>query len=265
VLDREPPAAGDARDADRDAPLSLDDVGDPRGTPVVYLHGGGDSRLSRHPDDSIAAGLGVRLLAVDRCGPARRFGSLRAWAEELAQLLPVGRFGVVGWSAGGPHALALAAVAPERVTRAALVASMPPPDLTRHLSRDVRAVMRLSRVSPRLAARSLERWGRQPTPPTGHPSTDAAYARGRAESFRHGGLWLARELAYLGRPWGFELRDVTAPVTLWWGDRDRVCFPAIADAYLERLPVADLRLVEGTHQLLFTRWREILADVSAAA
>jgi pimeloyl-ACP methyl ester carboxylesterase len=265
VLRREPPAARDARHPGGLAALSLDDVGDPQGTPVVYLHGGGDSRLSRHPDDSIAAALGVRLLAVDRCGPARRFSSLRDWAEELAAALPVERFGVVGWSAGGPHALALAAVVPERVTRVALVGSMPPPDLTRHLSRDVRAVMRLARVSPRLAARSLERWGRQPTPPTGSPSTDEAYARGRVDSFRHGGLWLARELAYLGRPWGFELDEVTAPVTLWWGERDRVCFPPIAEAYVERLPRAELRLVDDTHQLLFTRWREILISVSAAA
>jgi pimeloyl-ACP methyl ester carboxylesterase len=261
VLDRESPAAGDAGHARGHEALSLDDVGDPHGAPVVYLHGGGDSRLSRHPDDSIAAELGVRLLAVDRCGPARRLGSLRAWAEQLAAALPVERFGVVGWSAGGPHALALAAVAPDRVTRVALVGSMPPPDLTRYLSRDVRAVMRVARLSPRLAARSLERWGRQPTPPTGHPSTDEAYARGRVESFRHGGLWLARELAYLGRPWGFDPADVTAPVTLWWGERDRVCLPPIADAYLERLPHAELRLVDDTHQLLFTRWREILQGV----
>jgi pimeloyl-ACP methyl ester carboxylesterase len=239
----------------------LDDVGDPHGTPVVYLHGGGDSRLSRHPDDTIAAGLGVRLLAVDRCGPARRYRSLRAWAEELAPALPVERFGVVGWSAGGPHALALAAVAPERVSRVALVGSMPPPDLTRRLARDVQAVMRVARVSPRLAALRLERWGREPTPPTGHPSTDEAYARGRAESFRHGGLWLARELAYLGRPWRFDLAEVTAAVTLWWGERDVVCFPSIAEAYLERLPRAELRLVDDTHQLLFGRWRDILASV----
>jgi pimeloyl-ACP methyl ester carboxylesterase len=58
---------------------------------------------------------------------------------------------------------------------------------------------------------------------------------------------------------------VTAPVTLWWGERDRVCYPAIGDAYRHRLPRAELRLVDDSHQLLFTRWREILADVSAAA
>ncbi|HEX3806294.1 MAG TPA: alpha/beta hydrolase [Gaiellaceae bacterium] len=241
---------------------AIDDIGDPNGIPVVYLHGGGDSRLSRHPDDSIARRLGVRVLAYERSGPAVRRSSLRAWAEEAAPAIPVERFGVVGWSAGGPHALALAAVAPERVTRVVLVGSMPPPDLVHRLSPDVRQAMRLARVAPRAAARALERWGRQPTPPTGSVETDEAYARGRAESFRDGGLWLARELAYLGRPWGFELGQIEQPVTLWWGEADPVCPPPIAHAYLERLRNAELRLVDDNHQLLFGRWAEILADAS---
>jgi pimeloyl-ACP methyl ester carboxylesterase len=246
------------------ARYSVDDVGDPAGTPIVYLHGGGDSRLSRHPDDSIAASLGVRLLAVDRCGPPARGRSLRGWAEDVIEALEVARFGVIGWSAGGPHALAVAAVAPERVTRVALVASMPPPDHVHELPRDVRRVMRVARVAPRIASRGLERWGREVPPPTGDPASDEAYARGRVESFRNGGLWLARELAYLGRPWAIDLADVRAPVTMWWGDHDRVCPPPIADVYAERLPNVTLRRVDATHQILFSHWREILADVSSS-
>ena len=242
--------------------MNIDDVGDPAGTPVLYLHGGGDSRLSRHPDDSIAAGLGVRLLAVDRCGPAVRGRTLRSCAEDVVVALPVERFSVIGWSAGGPHALAVAAVAPERVARVALVGSMPPPDGVRALPRDVQNVMRVARVAPRVAARGLEAWGKRPTPPTGDVVTDEAYARGRLESFRYGGLWLARELAYLGRPWGFDLADVRAPVTLWWGSRDVVCPPSIGEAFATRLAQAELRLVDGNHQLLFSRWRDILEDVS---
>src|SRR4051794_41891696 len=107
--------------------MRFDDVGDPGGTPVVYLHGGGDSRLSRHPDDSIAAALGVRLLALDRCGPAARGRSLRRWAEEAAAALDAPRFRAVGWSAGRPHALAPAAAAPHRVTPARLARCRPPP------------------------------------------------------------------------------------------------------------------------------------------
>lgn len=245
------------------AHLTIDDVGDPSGRAVVYLHGGGDSRLSRHPDDTIARDLGVRLLAVDRCGPPTRRRTLLAWAEDVAERLPVDAFGVVGWSAGGPHALALAAVAAARVRRVALVGSMPPPDGVGLLARDVQRAMRIARVAPRVAAKGLERWGRLPPPPTGDAATDAAYARGRAESFQHGGLWLAHELAYLGRAWGFELSDVAAPVTLWWGEDDRVCPPPIARAYAQRLPRAELRIVPGTHQLLFSRWRDIVADAAS--
>jgi pimeloyl-ACP methyl ester carboxylesterase len=101
--------------------LAYDEVGDPAGAPVLYLHGGGDSRLSRHPDDSIAAELGVRLLAVDRCGPAARGRSLWSCAEEMLGALPDAPFSIVGWSAGGPHALAVAAIAGPRVRRVALV------------------------------------------------------------------------------------------------------------------------------------------------
>ena len=264
MLRRESSGARHARDARR-VSLSYDDVGDPTGVPVVYLHGGGDSRLSRHPDDAIAAELGVRLVAVDRCGPSARGRTLVSWAGDLLELLDdlaIERFGVVGWSAGGPHALAVAAAAPERVTRVALVASMPPHDGVAVLPRDVRRVMSLARVAPRLASRGLEAWGRRPPPPTGESASDDAYARGRTESFRAGGLWLARELAYLARPWGFELAAVRAPVTLWWGERDRVCPPSIAEEYARRLSSTTLHLVDDTHQILFSRWREILADVS---
>jgi pimeloyl-ACP methyl ester carboxylesterase len=254
-------AAVPARDA-RGRTLTFDDVGDPDGAPVLYFHGGGDSRLSRHPDDSIAVSLGVRLLAVDRCGPSVRGRTLRGWAgevEELAGGLGLDRFAALGWSAGGPHALAVAAVLPERVTRVALVGSMPQPKDVRLLPHYVRRVMRLARVSPRLAAKALEKWGRAAPPPTGSPETDRAYAEGRVESFRHGGLWLARELAYLGRPWDVDPSAVAAHVDLWWGEDDHVCPPPIGEDYARVLPDATFHLVPGTHQLLFQRWRDILA------
>jgi pimeloyl-ACP methyl ester carboxylesterase len=263
VLGRESSRSRHESDARR--PLSVDDVGDPAGTPVVYLHGGGDSRISRHPDDSIAASLGVRLLAVDRCGPAVHGRTLRSYGEDVLASVDAEEFAVIGWSAGGPHALAVAAIAPERVTRVALVGSMPHPDLVRAIARDVQSVMRVARVSPPVAARLLETWGRRRVPPTGSAETDYAYTRGRVESFRHGGLWLARELAYLGRPWDIDLADVRAPVTLWWGENDTVCPPAIGRDYEQRLANATLRIVDGNHQLLFARWREILEDAGCRA
>ena len=262
MLDREPSQEGHARDADRHA-LTFDDVGGPAGRPVLYFHGGGDSRFTRHPDDGIATALGVRLLAVERSGPTVPGRTLITWArdvEALADSLGLERFSVLGWSAGGPHALAVAAVLPERVSQVVLVGSMPYPDRAGELARDVRLSLRAATLAPRFLARRLEAWGRRPTPPTGQADTDDAYARGRTESFRAGGMWLVRELAVLGRPWGFDLSAVTAPATLWWGESDVVCPPSIGRDYAARLPRATLKLVPGTHQVLFARWREILAD-----
>lgn len=242
---------------------SYDDVGDPDGNPVLYFHGGGDSRLSRHPDDSIASSLGIRLVAVDRCGPSRTGRTLLSWGHEvgaLADRLGIDRFAVVGWSAGGPHALGTAAALGGRVTHVAVVAGMPLHSGLRAMPSDTRAAIRLARLSPRLAAIRLERWSRRPVSPTGDPDCDRAYAAGRVEAFRHGAMWLARELAMLGRPWGFSLVDVHPPVTLWYGEQDTVCPPSIGRLYEQLLPNAVLRVVPDGHQLLFSRWREILVE-----
>jgi hypothetical protein len=44
-----------------------------------------------------------------------------------------------------------------------------------------------------------------------------------------------------------------------------VCPPPIGRDFEQRLPNATLRLVDGNHQLLFSRWRDILEDVSGRA
>ena len=51
-----------------DRHVAYDVAGDPDGVPVFFQHGTGDSRLCKYPDDSVAAGLGVRLVTADRPG-----------------------------------------------------------------------------------------------------------------------------------------------------------------------------------------------------
>ncbi|HEY3961346.1 MAG TPA: alpha/beta fold hydrolase [Gaiellaceae bacterium] len=238
----------------------MDYVAAGEGPPVFYFHGGGDAPSSR-PVETFDA----RVISVARCGPAVPGRTLRSWAADvvaLADELGLGRFGVIGWSAGGPHALAVAAFAPDRVDRVSLVASMPPHDVVSMVRRDVHVSVMTAKRSLRLATAMLESWGRRPTAALPDPAHSAAYARGRVESFTSGGRWLAQELAYLGRPWGFELSDVRAPVTIWWGDRDTICPPSIAHEYERRLPSATLKLVADGHSILFSRWREILADAT---
>src|SRR4051812_8566882 len=102
--------------------LGFDDVGDPEGAPVLFVHGTPDSRRSRHPDDSIAAALGVRLIATDRPGiglsSAHVAGTIGSFADDVAALaehLGVHSIRPFAWSAGAPFALAVAARHPDLV------------------------------------------------------------------------------------------------------------------------------------------------------
>jgi len=248
--------------------LAYDEVGDAEGAPVLYFPGGGDSRLTRHPDDTIAQDLVIRLIAIDRPGCGRsdfaRRRALTEWpadVEQLADALGLDRFALLGWSAGGPHALACARFLPDRVERAVVVAGLPEPRGFSHLSHDLRLTLRLARLDPRLVLWPLARWGRRPPPATGDPACDPIYAAGRAEGFRQGSRGLAWELHVLARPWGFEPEEIRVPVSLWYGERDNVCPVPIGRDLAERIPGARLRIVPERHQLMFTRWRELLEEL----
>jgi pimeloyl-ACP methyl ester carboxylesterase len=248
--------------------VAYDEVGAADGKPLLYFHGGGDSRLTRHPDDAIAQELGVRLIAIDRpgCGrsdfaPRRTLVEWVADVEQLADAVDVERFVVLGWSAGGPHALACARVLRDRVERAVVVGGLPEPHGFSHLPRDLQLTFFLARRDPRLVTRALAVWGLRRPPSAGDPVCDPAYAAGRVEAFRQGSRGLACELHMLARPWGFRPEEIRVPVSLWYGERDRVCPIPIGRDFAARIPGSRLTIVPDRHQLLFTRWRELLEDV----
>jgi pimeloyl-ACP methyl ester carboxylesterase len=107
--------------------------GDPDGFPVLGLHGTPGCRLERWPHEELYTGAGVCYVTHDRAGYAksdRRRGrriadeidDVRALADELG----FERFGVTGGSGGGPHALACAALLPDRVVRTVCVVGVAP-------------------------------------------------------------------------------------------------------------------------------------------
>jgi pimeloyl-ACP methyl ester carboxylesterase len=105
--------------------LAFEEVGDPAGAPVFVIHGTPGCRLTgRHPDLSRISAAGLRLVTYDRPGygrstrqPGRRVVDCVNDVAAIADELDIQLFAVSGVSGGGPHALAVAARLPERVTQ----------------------------------------------------------------------------------------------------------------------------------------------------
>jgi pimeloyl-ACP methyl ester carboxylesterase len=137
--------------------------GDPEGVPVVALHGTPGSRAFGAFLGAPARERGVRVLAPDRPGVGesernrgRSVADAAGLVTGLLDALDVAAAGVLGFSGGGPHALACPARIPERVLGTALLASPSPPatDVPQDaMIRVTHALARHTRVGLSLAAR----------------------------------------------------------------------------------------------------------------
>jgi len=209
-------------------------AGDEDGTPVVAHHGTPGSRLFASLLADAAAEAGVRVVVPDRPGYGRSSPppdewSWRDWRSDVAALLDaesVDRCAVIGFSGGGPFALA--AGADERVDRVGLVSAVVPPA-------DV-GLVRLSRIP--LAVRVLFRLSSAYASVAGPDAvvgqyTDrevsAAVSRAVAadfhEALRGGARAVARENRWFGSEWpGIERPP--AAVRAWHGTRDENAPPS---------------------------------------
>src|SRR6185437_6876008 len=98
------------------------DYGSPGATAVLWCHGGPGSRLEPAYLRRVASEAGLRIIGIDRPGyglstpqPGRTIAGWVPEALAVADHLGIGPFAAVGISTGGAYALALAALAPERV------------------------------------------------------------------------------------------------------------------------------------------------------
>lgn len=250
--------------------LAYAEYGDPDGVPVVFVHGMPGSRVSASVARDRKADLGVRVVAPDRPGVGQsEYAGVRplaAWAEDvnaLADALGLGEYGVAGFSAGGPYALAVAAHAPERVTRCAVASGAPPRGVaTGELAgfdRAMRAVTRrsvtLGRPLAWLLCRRVRRASRF-TDVVGDPRDgDLADPRfgetGRIllsdcrEAVRQGARAVATDYAVLARDWDFDLGDVAVPTRVFHGGDDDAVPVAAAEHVADAIPDAALTVYEN--------------------
>src|SRR5260221_10564616 len=115
--------------------LAVDEGGDASGVPVLVHYGTPGSRLLYEPHVRDAEERGIRLFSYDRPGyggssrdAGRTIASCAADVTAICDALGIDRFCVWGISGGGPHALATAALIPDRVAAAAALAPVAPFD-----------------------------------------------------------------------------------------------------------------------------------------
>ncbi|GAA1059197.1 alpha/beta fold hydrolase [Agromyces bracchium] len=238
------------------------DTGSPSpGAPVVVWHAGSPhTGEPLEPLAEAARARGIRLVTFARPGyggstsrPGRNVASVAADVAAIADALGIDRFAVVGYSGGGPHALACAAVLPDRVSAAAVLASPAPLDgddwfAGMHAPGALRAAsvsreerMRFAETDEFDPAQFIDADFALLSGEWGAVGRDA----GRAESAGPGGL-VDDDVAFT-RGWGFDLADVRVPALLVQGELDRVIPRAHAVRLVGGLPDARLwmRLDDG--------------------
>lgn len=252
--------------------------GDEAGVPVIAHHGTPGTRWERPDVITAIEETGLRVLLYGRPGygsdrqPGRTVADAAADVELLADAQGWNQFAVTGFSGGGPHALAAAALLPDRVIRCSTVSAIAPPGTTAFASLDWSADAR--RGEPFLREQ-LGRRGREilrafasEAPDDNHTRSPdggrtGAFDSGRYERMRAACVdgvdgWIDDYLA-LSKPWGFELRDIGVPVEVWFGSKDDNSTPAHAEWLVKTIPDATPYEYRGGHDPDDTVHREIFA------
>jgi pimeloyl-ACP methyl ester carboxylesterase len=246
--------------------------GDEDGTPVVAHHGTPGSRLFASLLSDAAAAAGVRLLTPDRPGYGRSSPppdewSWRDWRSDVAALLDaesVDRCAVVGFSGGGPFALA--AAASDRVRRVGLVSAVvPPADIGLvKLSRIPFAIRLLFRLSSAFASvAGPDAVVGQYTDRSVPAAVSKAVADDFHEALRRGATAVARENRSFANEWA-GIDRLSVPVRAWHGTRDENApLPAVR-AFADESD-ATLTVAETDHLgTLLARRDEVLRWLSGA-
>jgi pimeloyl-ACP methyl ester carboxylesterase len=250
-------------------------LGDPAGAPVFFMHGTPGSRLGPHPRSQLLHHLGVRLIAYDRPGyggsdrlPLRQVAHAAADVKAIADDLCIDTFSVVGRSGGGPHALACAALLPDRVKRVAVLVGLAPrhaegldwyAGMTESNQREYTiaesGVLELAKAIETSAeqirndpARLLRDLGPELPLPDWRVVADNGIRVGMRRNFaeavqRSGAGWVDDARSFT-QDWGFDPADILVETLLWHGAQD-VFSPVAHTHWLARtIPGAIERIVQ---------------------
>lgn len=260
--------------------LEVQVSGPPEGMALVVHHGTPGSATPLRLLTRAAHARGVRVVSWSRPGyagstrlPGRSVGSVAADAQAVLDLLGIAAAVTLGWSGGGPHALACGALLPSRVRSVLVVAGVGPSDaegldFLAGMGQDnldefgaaVEGEAPLRRYLETAAAGLREAAPADLVAEMGSllPQADRECLAGEfgedlvlgfRESTNTGvDGWVDDDLAFI-RAWGFEPATMAVPVSLWQGDVDLMVPLAHGEWLADRMPGSTAHLLPGEGHL----------------
>jgi pimeloyl-ACP methyl ester carboxylesterase len=266
----------------RDIDLLL--AGPAGGLPLVMHEGTPQGLVLYPPTVQAAQERNLRPVLVARPGyerstprPGRRVADVAADVAAVLDALGLDTFVTAGWSGGGPHALACAALLPGRCLAAASIAGAAPfdapgldftagmgPENVAEFAAAVRGPAALTEFLERESAGFAALTGPGVAAGLGGLVADAdravltgAYADHLAAGARaalSSGIagWRDDDLAFVA-DWGFSLTgEGKLPVAIWQGDQDRMVPFAHGQWLAANIPGARAHLLAGAGHLTMT-------------
>jgi pimeloyl-ACP methyl ester carboxylesterase len=254
------------------------------GLPLVMHEGTPQGLVLYPPTVQAASDRDLRCILVARPGyerstprPGRRVADVAADVVAVLEELGLGSFVTAGWSGGGPHALACAALLPGRCLAAASIAGVAPfhapgldftagmgPENIAEFGAAVRGPAALTEFLDREGAGLATVTGAQVVAVLGGLIADAdravltgAYADhlaagGRAALSAGIAGWRDDDLAFV-QDWGFSLTgEGKLPAAIWQGDQDRMVPFAHGQWLAANIPGARAHLLPGEGHLTMT-------------
>jgi pimeloyl-ACP methyl ester carboxylesterase len=265
------------------------------GAPLVMHHGTPGSLVAFRSVEEAVHRKGLRMVTYSRAGyggstrkPGRSVADIAPDFAALLDHLGAERCVTLGWSGGGPHALAVAALVPERVAGVSLIAGVGPygrPDLDflagmgednvfefgAALEGHDTLAPALEEIAAGLRGGSLADMIASVS--TLLPEVDVAALKGdagedlaalSAEALRKGAAgWIDDDLAFVS-PWGFDPAGITVPTFLWQGDAD-LAVPFAHGRWLAgHIPGAAAHMLagEGHISLFVNRIEDVLDELA---
>lgn len=245
--------------------LSFYEYGVASGNPVFYCHGFPGSHLDREifNADELAGKFNLRIIACDRPGygdsesdPDRE---LLDWPDDIlavADHLNLNKFSILGYSGGGPYALACAYKIPDHLDKVVIISGMAPFDahqakkgmsmfipklpgfmqnlilngMAKSINEDPeKLITKMNKNIPVIDQEAMK-----------DPEIKQAFINLIKEAFKQGSEGSIMDAGIYMNEWGFDLEEINHPIQSWHGEEDLNILIETAEDLASKLPNCNL-------------------------